>query len=131
MVQRLHFLFPAHPLEPRHPDEIFAEQFEAFSSRGFSVSLIRDEVIHEGLRLKGIPAHSRVVYRGWMLNPDEYERMVAAIEAADATPYITKSEYLAAHYLPNWYPLIPELTPETRIYPADADMPQELRKLNW
>jgi hypothetical protein len=126
-----HFIFPAHPLDGRRPDDIFGEQFEAMRSRGFTVSLITDDVIQDGARLRGIVAGSRVVYRGWMISPDEYERMVAAIEAAHATAFISKEEYLAAHYLPNWYPLISEFTPETRIYPIDADMECELRTLKW
>ncbi len=66
-----------------------------------------------------------------MLNPDEYESLVAAIESADSVAFIPKVEYLATHYLPNWYPLISEFTPTTRVYPVDADMPRELRELNW
>jgi hypothetical protein len=66
-----------------------------------------------------------------MLTTDEYARLVIAIEAADANAFISRQEYLAAHYLPNWYPLISEFTPVTRIYPAEADMAQELRQLNW
>jgi ATP-grasp domain, R2K clade family 3 len=127
----LHFIFPAHPLDRRRPDEILGEQVEAFQAAGFTVSLIGDDVIQEGARLRGMPARSSVVYRGWMLTPDEYERLVAAIESADATAFISKQEYLAAHYLPNWYPLIADFTPETRVYPLDIDIERELRALGW
>ncbi len=127
----MHFMFPAHPLDQRRPDEIFAEQVGAFQAAGYSVSLIGDDVIREGARLRGIPARSRVVYRGWMLAPDEYERLVAGIESVDATAFISKTEYLAAHYLPHWYPLIADFTPETHVYPVDVDIERELRALGW
>ena len=128
----LHFVFPAHPLERRRPDEIFGEQVEAFLAAGFTVSLIGDDVIQEGARLRGIPERSSVVHRGWMLTPGEYERLVAAIESVDATAFISKAEYLAAHYLPNWYPLIADFTPETRVYPIDVDIEREAsRALGW
>jgi hypothetical protein len=127
----IHFLFPAHPLEPRRPDELFGEQFEAFAAQGFSVSVVTDESIQESSRLRGIPDRSLVVYRGWMLNPAEYGSLVATIESSNAAAFVSTQEYLAGHYLPNWYPLISEFTPLTRIYPADADMPRELRELNW
>ena len=126
-----HFIFPAHPLDRRQPDEIFGEQVEAFQAAGFTVSLIGDDVIQERASLRGIPARSGVVYRGWMVTPDEYERLVAAIESVDATAFISKPEYLAAHYLPNWYPLIADFTPETRVYPLDVDIERELRALEW
>src|SRR5262249_39914475 len=39
--------------------------------------------------------------------------------------------YLATHHLPNWYPLLADLTPETRVLPADADIVAELRAIGW
>lgn len=126
----MHFLFPADPLNPRLPDEIFSDQMAALAGAGLSTSLLPDSVLAEGRPLRGIPPGATAVYRGWMLRPEEYGRLAAAIEAG-AVPFITPREYIAAHYLPNWYPLVRELTPETRIYPADADLVQELRALGW
>jgi hypothetical protein len=48
-----------------------------------------------------------------------------------ASPFISTEEYLATHHLPNWYPLLSDLTPETRVYPADADLVAEMRLLGW
>src|SRR6185369_17867811 len=31
----------------------------------------------------------------------------------------------------NWYPVLADLTPETRVFPADADIVAELRSLGW
>jgi hypothetical protein len=38
---------------------------------------------------------------------------------------------LTTHHLPNWYPLLADLTPETRVFPADADIAEELWALDW
>jgi hypothetical protein len=127
----MHFLFPCDPLNPRAPDDMFADQMRALEAAGFSTSLCSDEVIEGARGLAGIPPGSSVVYRGWMLNAEEYGRLAAAIESSGATPFTSVSEYLAAHHLPNWYPLISESTPETRIFPKTADMRQELTKLRW
>ena len=54
-----------------------------------------------------------------------------SIEQAGAVPLTSPREYLAAHHLPNWYPLLTELTPETRVFPPDADLVAELRALGW
>lgn len=127
----LHFLLPTDPLTPATVDEIFADQRSTLQAAGFSVSLCPDSVIHQGKPLRGIPAGATVVYRGWMLNAAEYERLCAAVVSAGASPFTSLEAYLAAHHLPNWYPLISEWTPETRVLPADADLEAELRALGW
>jgi hypothetical protein len=66
-----------------------------------------------------------------MLNANEYARLAQAIGGASATPLTPTDAYLAAHHLPNWYPLVAEFTPETRILALDADWESELRSLAW
>src|SRR3954467_12499380 len=127
----MHFLFPSDSLDPRSPDDIFVEQLAALNEVGFSTSLLPEEVLVEGKRLKGIPQNGQVIYRGWMLTADEYGRLAEAIEAAGGVPYISPEEYLAGHHLPRWYQLIPDLTPETRIYPIETDLVTALKDLGW
>ncbi|MBI3828102.1 MAG: ATP-grasp domain-containing protein [Planctomycetes bacterium] len=127
----LHFLFPAHPLRRGIPDPTFAEQMEAICKKGFSASLLYDPTIKGGAPLSGVPAESQVIYRGWMVKPEEYENIIGAIEKCSARPFTSKAEYLSTHYLPNWYPLLADLTPETRIYPPNVDIVSELNLLGW
>jgi hypothetical protein len=127
----MHFLFPSDTLDPRSPDDFFCEQLAALKEVGFSTSLFPEEVFLEERRLKGIPPGSQVVYRGWMLTANEYGRLVQAIETAGGIPYISQAEYLTGHHLPNWYRLIPDLTPETRVYPVEADLVTVLKELGW
>jgi hypothetical protein len=126
----LHFLFPEGSDRGR-PDELFFEQWVAVTHVGFSASLCPDAVFAGTKRPPAIPIGSTVVYRGWMVTGDEYAELVRAVERAGAAMFINPAEYLAAHHLPNWYPLLTDLTPETRVYPADADIPAELRALGW
>src|SRR5947209_5903066 len=126
-----HFLLPNDALRPEEPDDFFREQAAALGSAGFSTSLVSDAVLKGRKRLRGIPAGRSVIYRGWMLKADEYGSLVNAVEQAGGTPLTSAAEYLAAHHLPNWYPLIPEFTPETRVYPPEADLSRELRALGW
>jgi len=127
----LHFLFPSHPLTPRVPDDLFQGQANALAAAGFSTSLAPEEVFTEGARLRGILQGASVVYRGWMLDARQYAVLANAIEKAGAVPFISQPEYLAAHHLPNWFPLIPELTPETRVFADDSDLVGELKALGW
>src|SRR5262249_7529756 len=61
----------------------------------------------------------------------EYASLARAIEQCGATPFTSPQEYLATHHLPNWYPLLSDLTPETRVFSADVDIVAELRALGW
>lgn len=66
-----------------------------------------------------------------MVKWDQYATLVRAIDQCGAKAFTSPREYLAAHHLPNWYPLLCGLTPETRVYPKDVDLVAELRALDW
>jgi hypothetical protein len=130
-ISVIHFLFSASARDPRRTDEMFADQCEALTAAGFTASACSDAVIAGARPLRDIPPGSRVVYRGWMLTEAEYGSLIRAIEACGATAFTSPRAYLLTHHLPNWYPLLADLTPETRVYPADADLAAELRALGW
>jgi len=127
----VHFLFPQDPRVRSAPEDFFEEQAAALGAAGFTHALRPRGALRRGRELDGIPPGADVVYRGWMLNAEEYGRLAAAVEAAGAWLFTSPGEYLAAHHLPNWYARIPDLTPETRVYPADADLARELAGLGW
>lgn len=110
---------------------MFAEQFALVQEAGFTASLCPDSVIQGNKPLRNVPSGATVVYRGWMLNATEYARLAQAISDASAKPFTSPATYLAAHHLPNWYPLIAEFTPETRVLAPGADWESELRSLGW
>jgi len=66
-----------------------------------------------------------------MLSASEYGSLVSLLVQAGARPVISAEDYLASHHLPNWYSLIFDLTPETRVFPSDCDLETELRALAW
>jgi len=110
---------------------MFADQCSALTQAGFSASLCSDAVLAGTKPLRNVPPGSTVVYRGWMVKAEEYAALVKAIEQCGAKAFTTPQEYLAPHYLPNWYPLLADLTPETRVFPVNADIVAELRALGW
>jgi len=110
---------------------MFANQLAAFRDAGYSASLCPDSVVQDNKPLRNVPPGATVVYRGWMLNASEYRRLIQAIGGASATPLTSTNSYLATHHLPNWYPLIAEFTPETRVLARDAQWETELRSLGW
>lgn len=129
----MHFIYPSDPLRPKLPDEIYADEWEAIQAVGFLASVFSFEDFQCGTFRPHppIPSGSLVVYRGWMLSASDYESLLSALSRAGTSPLTDLPTYLLAHHLPNWYPLLADLTPETKIFPLDCDLESELRALNW
>lgn len=124
-----HFLYPA-DIRGR-VDETFGDQCDAARAAGFTTSLVSDDVIAGRADLHSLPSGATVVYRGWMLPASAYACLVAACCRAGAVPVTRLCGYLAAHHLPNWYPLVAEYTPETHTFAADADLVAAAHGLGW
>src|SRR5947208_16060797 len=121
----MYLLYPSSPLRPRQPDEQFAAEADAVRAAGFEISLFSMEGFQGGefRPVPPLPSATDVLYRGWMLSASEYEAFGSALVQSGARPLVSPDAYVASHYLPNWYPHIKELTPETRIYRSNCDLP--------
>jgi hypothetical protein len=128
----VHFLFPSDPFRTKQPDEFYAAELAAIRAVGFDASVVSLEDLQAG-SFRAFPAlpATTVTYRGWMLSPADYQALVSSISQSGAQLLTNAASYLATHHLPNWYPLIAEFTPETRIFPPDVDLTAELRSLDW
>lgn len=127
----MHFLFPCHPLDRKNADDLFVDQFKALEREGFAVALLSDDPLGSSTRIRGIPSDSVVIYRGWMLNAGEYRHLQDAVERCGSRLLTSLDAYLNTHHLPNWYPLISDLTPETVIFDVDTDLEFALESLGW
>ncbi|MCX4027213.1 ATP-grasp domain-containing protein [Endozoicomonas sp. SM1973] len=126
----MHILFPSDYFKPSQPDEMYQAQAEAFDNKGIQYSTISLDELSPLSRIT--PAVSNdVIYRGWMLNEQEYQNLCVSIASSGGTPYISVESYLALHHLPNWYELIADLTPETIILPKDCNLELELKNIGW
>ena len=106
---------------------MFTDQWSALTRAGFSASLCSDAVLAGTKALRNVPPGSVVVYRGWMVKGEEYAALTKRIEECGAKAFTSPREYLATHHLPNWYPLLSDLTPETRVISANANVVAGLR----
>src|SRR5215475_2555706 len=129
----LSLLYPQSVLEPRAPDELFREEAEAMKAAGHDVRLIDTDALSSApARIRPpLEPGARVVYRGWMLTYGEYVNLAASVEQAGALCFTSPEEYLATHYLPNWYAVVKDYTPETVFLDVNADLVSELRRLEW
>ncbi|WP_310488649.1 hypothetical protein [Chamaesiphon sp. VAR_69_metabat_338] len=132
-MPRFRFLFPSDYFQPKQADADYLEQFQCLHSIGYSTSVICLENLgSESAQIYPAPEPGEIlIYRGWMLAPSDYSSLVAAVDLAGAQMWISPAEYVATHYLPNWYPLISDLTPETHCFDADNNLERELTKLGW
>lgn len=129
----MHFLYPSDPLRTKKCDEFYAAELAAVQAAGFEASVFSFEDFQSGsfLPFPLLPAKTSIIYRGWMLSSTEYEALASSVIQAGARPLTDIKTYLSTHYLPNWYPLIAEFTPETRIFSADTELGTALRPLGW
>jgi ATP-grasp domain, R2K clade family 3 len=92
---------------------------------------VPDSIFENPGTLSRIPTDAEVVYRGWMVDARQYQNFVASVRESGGTALISVEIYLLAHHLPNWYPLLRDLTAETLVFPEDVNLEAELRRLNW
>jgi ATP-grasp domain, R2K clade family 3 len=125
-------LYPSDPLRTKRPDEFYAAELAAVRAAGFGASVFSLEEFQAGSFVASPPLPATTIcYRGWMLSQIDYEALATAIVQLRAQPFTDAATYLSTHHLPNWYQAIADLTPETRIFPATADLAVELQLLDW
>jgi ATP-grasp domain, R2K clade family 3 len=129
----MRFIFPSNYFDRKQVDEAYAEEFNCLRDIGLETSVISIESLSLGTsKIFPIPeSGEKSVYRGWMITPDEYLLLVAAVENTGAKMWISTDEYRSNHYLPNWYSLISDLTPETHFFAVDDDLESGLNGLGW
>lgn len=117
-----HFLFPGAPFDDRKIDSTFLDQALALREAGFETSVHTDR----NRLIPPISGDSTVVYRGWMFSGERYDFYLEQIKGHNLTPLTTLEQYLSAHWLPNWYPMVDGVTPETLVFPkgVTASVPE-------
>jgi len=126
-------IYPCDMLDPRQPDAQFIAEVAAFKQADFRIGLIDLEALENGAtRIKQADVQNqRVLYRGWMVTPAIYAQLEASVTQQGGTMITSLEAYQQSHYLPNWYPLIRNFTPETAIFPLDEHLINNITALNW
>lgn len=99
------FIYPADYFNVKKIDDAFASEAESLRSIGFEVDILTNKKLNKG----------EYIYRGWMLDDVEYDNLNSLIENNESSLLTNKDNYFSSHYLPNWYNLLKEYTPETII----------------
>lgn len=125
-----HFIYSSDYFNVSLVEETFRDEADSMAEAGFTYSTLSDGLI----LASAIPESTTVVYRGWMLDSEQYYLLTHLIEKRGAEVFTDHTNYLLTHHLPNWYKLISEMTPDTQVYDIDANLPQELsylKKCGW
>ncbi|MBI3928938.1 MAG: ATP-grasp domain-containing protein [Armatimonadetes bacterium] len=77
-------LFPSNPLEPGRPDYDFEDEWAAAAEAGFEVGVVEVEELGADpqravRRIKDASSPLRSLYRGWMVSPELYSALWAAL----------------------------------------------------
>jgi ATP-grasp domain, R2K clade family 3 len=129
MQSVIQFLYPSSPLNSKHPDETYADEFQVMRSQ-FPTTLFSLESFLAGqfrTSLQALPT----LYRGWMLTPSDYQHLYDAVTKAGATMLTSPNDYEYCHYLPRWYEALKDVTPETLFFAEGDDSENELKKRGW
>ncbi|MDX2088362.1 MAG: ATP-grasp domain-containing protein [Kofleriaceae bacterium] len=103
------------PAGPQSIDDRFDLEIDALDELGIAHDTISMEsVVDDELDLTELSLCDDVLYRGWMLTAEEYERLASAVADVGGTLVTSPEEYEAAHYLPSWYAAVADDSPATR-----------------
>jgi ATP-grasp domain, R2K clade family 3 len=128
----IQFLYPSDPLNPKKPDETYAEEYRTAKAASFNMTLFSYEDFLAGTFRPLTPlTEFSVIYRGWMLSPFDYKRLYEAVSSKGATLLTSPEFYEYCHYLPRWYETLEDFTPETLFFTENDDIEDHLRTQGW
>lgn len=114
-------LYPQDYFNKKNPDESFLDETEE-TKLLFSIGTMFSKNYQE---------NDRVLYRGWMLNSNEYDELEDFINKNNLSLITTKEQYYSAHHMNNWYERVKDITPETLFFKDVNELVSNLDKLDW
>lgn len=132
-------LYCADPLSRRRPDGAYAADVAAAEALGIEYALLNFEALVDEeapqRAVRAVPEQVQEgeerqgVYRGWMLRPDQYTQLYAALQQRGVRLVNDPKTYARTHLLPNWYDRIVEHTPRSVWLPLQAGEALDEEKL--
>ena len=105
-------LFCENVLEPNTVDDAFLDEYNNAINNGFDVLLYNfEEKSFEKINKNN--EMEEIIYRGWMLNPYEYEELYKKLISKNYKLINNPTEYRNCHYLPDSLKYIKNNTPKT------------------
>lgn len=126
-------LFPFDPFDEKQADEPFRDEYRILKSKGVSCSLFDYDSLEldEFLPRPRLDEGESVLYRGWMMKPELYEKLTRMVEKKGANMLTSPEDYVRSHQLPGWYKSCENLTPETVFCESKEELRRTVDKLGW
>ena len=126
-------LFPSSYFDCAKVDEDLSQEFAAVLETGFYQTALFDysKWFDQGiLSLKNAPCKPHAaIYRGWMMDPQQYENFYHLLLKHNIELVTTPSSYNLMHLFPNVYNYLAEDTARLKIYPLHSPIDvEELKK---
>ena len=99
----------------------------AMKEVGFNTSIMNDSFHIYPQPIKG----ETILYRGWMFEEEGYGSFIKNVESLGCKSFTTVHQYLNAHQLYRWYPILIDLTPETHFFSIDDELEGRMKALRW
>ena len=122
-------LFPSSFFDTSKVDEDLQNEYEAVLDTGlFDVALFGyDQWFNEDrLVVRSAPENERTaIYRGWMMQPEQYERFYSALLEKNIRLLTEPEQYRLMHIFPNVYDLIRDDTAGMEMFPLHTQIDVE------
>src|SRR5688572_16866006 len=121
-------IFCADPLASKQIDSMYQPEADAVASLAIGYSLIDFEALVAGQfqqAVKRVPRQDEVqeaVFRGWMLKPDQYQGLYAALLERGIRLINDPVMYRHTHYLPESYGVIENWTARSVWVPVTENL---------
>lgn len=116
----MNILFCDNPYDNKLVDPDYEDEFLAAKENGFTTLLYSFESLTKEKdaqfatrRIKHTDTLQKLIYRGWMLKPNQYALLYKTLLAKNYELINSPTEYQNCHYLPDSYKLINGHTPKT------------------
>lgn len=109
------FLFPSEPFNKSKIDDGYAHEFNV-ANENFPTLIVDIETLEDIPKFNNSLvdfANSTIIYRGWMLKPNQYEKLQATLAKHNISMLTSTQNYLISHYISYWYPKLENFTMKT------------------
>ncbi len=115
-MKNINFLFCRNPLEPKFPDFGYENEYGVIRTAGYSPKLFDFDsfISGENVAMPTAEADTGMIYRGWMMKPEIYERFYEVLSQNRCILVNSPKQYRFCHTLPGWYDVLSDFTPKSR-----------------
>lgn len=129
----MQIIYPDDYSKTGKPDEAFEQEYHCAQMLNIHCLLLSSEDMALGKYKFSHPfkSDSPVIWRGWMLNKDEYQQLYDAVNTHGGQMLETPEDYIQNHHIAGWYEKCKEFTPKTVITTMDTDFESLTNQLQW